>query len=273
MGIMKKLMDMALEMAGLDSVPSDSGIIVDGDGIRKILVGIDMESSEMKIARDLGFDGVVGHHPKGGDALVNFSNVMDRQIDIMVRNGVPINKAQKALRKKKALVEASTHSENFDRIPSMAKLLDMPYMNIHMPADIIGENTLQSEVDMMFSGKPRVTLGEVADEIGKLGYYSGHVGSVRIRVGSRDDYAGRVIVLFAGGTNGGADVFRAYFDAGVGTIVCMHLPDDVKKSVEEQNIGNVIVANHMMSDSIGLNKIIEMWVKEGIEVTRISGIV
>ncbi len=76
----------------------------------------------------------------------------------------------------------------------------------------------------------------------------------------------------AGGTNGGADVLKAYFEAGVGTIVCMHVPEDVKKAVQEQNIGNVIVAGHMASDSIGLNVIIEAWKKEGLDVTKMSGI-
>jgi hypothetical protein len=79
-------------------------------------------------------------------------------------------------------------------------------------------------------------------------------------------------VLFAGGTNGGADVFKAYFDAGVGTIVCMHVPEDVKKAVEEQSIGNIIVAGHMASDSIGINAIIDVWEKAGVEVIKMSGI-
>ncbi len=61
---------------------------------------------------------------------------------------------------------------------------------------------------------------------------------------------------------------KAYFQAGVGTIVCMHVPENVKKAVESQGIGNIIVAGHMASDSIGLNKIIELWEKDGVEVIK-----
>ncbi len=35
----------------------------------------------------------------------------------------------------------------------------------------------------------------------------------------------------------------------------------LKKAVEEQGIGNIVVAGHMASDAIGLNKIVEAWEK------------
>lgn len=77
----------------------------------------------------------------------------------------------------------------------------------------------------------------------------------------------------AGGTNGGVDVYKSYFEAGVGTIIAMHVPENVQKAVVEQNIGNIIVAPHMPSDSIGLIEIANAWREQGIEVTCMSGIV
>ena len=77
----------------------------------------------------------------------------------------------------------------------------------------------------------------------------------------------------AGGTNGGVDVYKSYFEAGVGTIIAMHVPEDVKKAVQEQNIGNIIIAPHMPSDSIGLLEIVKAWREQGVEVTCMSGIV
>lgn len=268
----KKMMDIAIELAGLEKVPYDSGIQVPGEDIHKVLIGIDMETPEILLGKQLGYDCVVSHHPKAENAVVDFHKVMDVQIDKMVSFGVPINKAQKVLRKKQQSVELGGHVGNYDRHASSARLLEMPYMNIHMPADIITEEIVQKHLDKKLGENPKRTLGDVIDALNDLSIYKDAIAGPVIRVGSNSDYAGQIAVLMAGGTGGGTDVFKAYFEAGVGTIVCMHVPEDVKKAIAEQNIGNIIVAGHMASDSIGLNVIIEAWEKEGLQVTRMSGI-
>ena len=68
-------------------------------------------------------------------------------------------------------------------------------------------------------------------------------------------------------------MFKSYFEAGVGTIIAMHVPENVKDAIAEQNIGNIIIAPHMPSDSIGLLEIVKVWRKQGVEVTCMSGIV
>jgi UDP-N-acetyl-D-mannosaminuronic acid transferase (WecB/TagA/CpsF family) len=92
-------------------------------------------------------------------------------------------------------------------------------------------------------------------------------------VGSEESFAGKVFVTMAGGTSGGKEVFKAYFEAGVGTLVVMHVPEDVIKAVKEQNIGNVLVAGHMASDSVGINLIIKEFEAQGLEVTRMAGVI
>ena len=269
----KEILDIALELAKLDTCPVDSGITLEGDNIKKVLFGIDMETPELMLGKQLGADLVISHHPKAGSQTMDFDKVMLVQIDKMVEFGVPINKAQKALRKKLTSISMAYHVSNYDKVASAARLLEMPYMNIHMPADVITENFVQDYLDEFTSDKPKVTLSEICDKLLELREYKESLAKPIIRVGSPSDYAGKVAVLMAGGTNGGADVYKAYFDAGVGTIICMHVPEDVKKAVEEQNIGNVIVAGHMSSDSIGLNIIISELEKRGIEVVKMSGIV
>ena len=66
---------------------------------------------------------------------------------------------------------------------------------------------------------------------------------------------------------------KAYFEAGVGTLVLMHIPEKDAKEIKEQGIGNIIVAGHMSSDSLGLNKIAQCWAACGVETTMMSGIV
>lgn len=269
----QEILAIALREAELDALPEDSGIFNEREGIRKILVGVDLEAPEVLVAKELGCEAVVSHHPHAGTAVVDFHKVMVRQIDRMVHFGVPINKAQKLLRRRMAQVDLGHHSANHDRASSAARLLGLGYMNIHMPADLITERFVQDYLDQRFQEAPRKTLGDVVAALNALPEYAASIVKPVIRVGGEQDYAGRIAVLMAGGTGGGAEVFKAYFDAGVGTIVCMHVPEDVKKAVEEQGIGNVIVAGHMPSDSIGINRLIAAWRHAGLEVVPCCGVV
>lgn len=269
----QQIVDLVLQKAGLAALPADSGVIVAGDNIQKIFAGIDMATPELLLARDLGADLVFSHHPHTGEPDVLFHRVMERQIDKMVEVGIPINRAQKALREQMAKIERAHHSGNYDRVASAARLLNLPYLNLHMPVDIITENFLQSKLNTALASKPKAVLQDVLSILLEIPEYAKALAKPVIRVGGEKDYVGRVLVLMAGGTNGGEQVFRAYFEAGVGTIVCMHLPEDVRKAVIEQNFGNVIVAGHMASDSIGMNMVCAELEARGLEVVRMGGII
>jgi len=269
----KEIMDIALQLTGLDEVPADSGIIVEGENIKKVAIGVDMELAEMMLARELGADLVITHHPSGGSPRVNLHKVMDNQIDSMVRAGVPINKAQKALSEKKGEVERALHVSNYDRAVSAAKLLKMPFMGVHTPTDILAERAVQNLLDEKLKDNPKATLQDVIDALETLPEYQKTLAKPVIRVGSKDDYAGKTFVTMAGGTGGGVKVHKAYFEAGVGTLVVMHTPEDVIKAVKEQNIGNIVVAGHMASDSVGINEFAKALEEKGIEVIRMSGLI
>ncbi len=267
------LMNTALKLTNLDEMPYDTNIIVEGKNIKKVLIGIDMETPELLLAKELGYDCVVSHHPKADSCVVDFAKVMDVQIDRMIASGVPINKAQKALRKMQGSIDLGRHASNYDRVSSAARLMNMPYLNIHIPADFITEKIVQDRLNKAFEDKPKTKLKDIINELNSWEYYIGKVAQPVIRVGSNEDYAGKIEVLMAGGTNGGVDVYKSYFEAGVGTIVAMHVPENVKDAVAQQNIGNIIIAPHMPSDSIGLLEIVKAWRDQGFEVTCMSGIV
>jgi putative NIF3 family GTP cyclohydrolase 1 type 2 len=268
----REIMAIALKLAGLEETPADSAISVEGENIQKVLFGVDMETAELMLAKSLGYDLVISHHPKADQALINFHEVMDIQIKKMASFGVPVNKAQKALRAKKNTVDIGHHVLNYDRVSSAARLLGMPFMNIHMPADLIGERYVQRFLDDHFEANPFTKLSEVVNAIVSIDSYSRAVTKPVIRCGSPDDYAGKIAVLYAGGTNGGEEVYKAYFEAGVGTIVAMHAPENVIEAVRAQNIGNIIVAGHMASDSIGIQIIIKALEEKGLNITPFSGV-
>jgi hypothetical protein len=266
------IMNIALKLAGLTELPSDSAVINEGDNIQRVLFGVDMDTPELLVAKQMGYDLVISHHPHTGSPDVDFHKVMSRQIDKMIEFGITINKAQKALAPAQSNIERGSHAGNFDRVASFAKLIGMPYMNIHLPCDIVTEDYLQNYLNNKLAANPKAKLKDILDLLNELPEYQKSTAKPVIRVGANDDYAGKPAVLMAGGTNGGEKVFKAYFEAGVGTIICMHVPNDVRLAVIEQNIGNVIVAGHMPSDSIGINMLINELEKNGLEVTAMSGI-
>ncbi|MDR0999404.1 MAG: hypothetical protein LBL96_01140 [Clostridiales bacterium] len=272
-----EMMEIALKLAGLTEKPSDTDVIVPGESIKRILIGIDMDTPELLLARELGHDCVVSHHPRNVPAVKKDEDgpgdVMDTQVDKMVSFGVPRNKAQKALAAKKEKMSFMFHSMNSGRTATAAKLMHMPFMCIHTPADMIGEKIVQNFLDDKFADKPETTVGEVMKALDEIPEYDRYTRRPVIRVGNEKSFAGKIAVLYAGGTGGGADVYKAYFEAGVGTLVLMHAGEDDAKAVKEQNIGNILVAGHMPSDSIGINRIIAEWEKRGVSVTRMSGVV
>lgn len=268
----REIMEVALKLAGLEEAPVDSIITVEGENIEKVLFGVDMDTAELMLARDLGYDLVISHHPKADEAVVNFHEVMDIQIKKMMSFGIPINKAQKALKAKQNSVEIGHHVMNYDRSGSAAKLLNMPYMNIHLPADLIGERYVQSYLNDKFEDKAFARLEDIIEALSSLEVYKRAKTKPVIRCGGPKDYAGKIAVLYAGGTNGGEDVYKAYFEAGVGTIIAMHAPENVINAVKAQNIGNIIVAGHMASDTIGIEIIIKALEQKGLNITPLSGV-
>ena len=149
----------------------------------------------------------------------------------------------------------------------------MPYMSLHTPADIISQTVVQEFLDEKFLGKPDTKVQEIVEALEGIAEYKNSPEKPIIRVGGKDSYAGKIYVLMAGLTGPGEKILKEYFEAGVGTLVMMHIPEKDAKALKEQNIGNVVIAGHMSSDSVGLNKIAALWKKKGVETTMISGIV
>ncbi|MCL2367077.1 MAG: hypothetical protein FWC75_08580 [Oscillospiraceae bacterium] len=267
----QELMDIALKAAQLEAMPADCEITVPGENIKKVLMGVDMETAEIMLAQQLGFDCVVTHHPKNTD--MDMIDVLDDHIRKLEALGVPRNKSQKLLEERKQELNYNWHVANSRRSESAAKLLNMPYISLHTPADIIGERMVQEFLDEQFGGKPDTKVQDIVEALEEIGEYKNSSRKPVIRVGSKDSYAGKIYVLMSGLTGPGAQILKEYLAAGVGTLVMMHIPEKDAKILKEQGIGNVVIAGHTSSDSLGLNYIAKLWAEKGVETTMMSGVV
>ena len=270
-----EMVQIALDLAQLQELPLDSSVSVPGENITRVLAGIDMGAAELTLARQLGYDCVARHHnmvPRLGKLG---ELVAHDHYEKMVRYGVPVNVAQKLLEHRKRAVEIMFHGTNLDGAPSVARLLNMPYIGLHTPADLLGERTVEAKVAEVYAAKENPTVQDILDHLMTIREYAEAPEGQRpaIWVGEPDSYAGKSIVEFAGGLAGELDELKAYIDAGVGTFICMHMDADIVKALREDNRCNVLCMGHMASDSIGFNQILDAWAARGVQVTRIGGLV
>ncbi|PIS07954.1 NGG1p interacting factor NIF3 [Candidatus Berkelbacteria bacterium CG10_big_fil_rev_8_21_14_0_10_43_13] len=261
---------------------SDSGIHF-GDlkkEVRRVMVGIDIDSAEVLLANELSKSGknidlIIAHHPIG-KSLTNLHEVMDIQTDVLERAGVPENIAEKVLEDRLRQVSQGVSGANHYQSIDVAKLLGIPIINIHTPSD----NCVWKFVDE-FLASPRAggkieKVGDIIDALKEIPEYAEgakrNAGPV-IFAGSERSRAGKIVVSgMTGGTSGSEKIYERMSHYGIGTEIAMHIRE---KDLEEANKHylNIVIAGHMASDSLGLNIILDKLEKAGIEIVPCSGFI
>ena len=265
------LMSIALEMAGLDEVPGDSAVHHPGQDIHRVLVGIDLRAPELALAKTLGFDAVLTHHPVG-IATLNFHRVLSRHVDQMVAAGVPEVVARAAIEETAEARRVLDSMSNYDHDPSIARLLDMPYLNVHTPLDEMGRRRL---AEVAAGVSPDGTVGDLVERFqSAFVEFRSSATRIEVLVGRRTHRLGRVLVSHAAGTNGGYAVGKAYFEHGIDTLVYIHCRPDDAQRLESEFGGSksLVVTGHIASDSVGINPYVDRLRREGLDVVTASGV-
>ncbi len=242
--------------------------------VKTILVGIDMEVGEVLLADTLRKEGrridlILAHHPEGR-ALARLDEVMGVQADVWRNFGVSIAYGDAVLHERKQEILRALHPRNNERAIAAARLLDIPFMCCHTPADNNVNTFLQAKCDQLGTDG---TVEEVVDMLKSIPEYRDAViqgMGPAIFEGSGDRRTGKIMVDMTGGTSGPVDSISKLAAAGVGTIVGMHMGEDHRKRAKDENI-SVVIAGHSSSDSLGMNLIIDEYEREGVTVIACSG--
>ena len=263
---------------GIKSFP-DSAILFGAPDleINKIMAGIDIEVAELLLADRIrqkeGLDLVIAHHPEGR-AYAGLYEVMRLQIDLLTQAGVAQKTAARLVQERMAEVERRVLPQNHTRPVDAARLLNMPFMNMHTPAD----NHVYRYLESLFKQKtssPRL-LEDVVKILNTIPEYqiaAKFNTGPRIILGNPKRLVGKILFEMTGGTEGSADVFDKLYKAGVRTLISMHLSEEHFKKVKDANL-NVVIAGHISSDTLGLNLLldnIEKSAKQNFEVIACSG--
>ena len=261
-----RIMKVGLELAGYKKMPADSGVHIKGNNINKVLIGIDIGTAELMLAKQLECDAVIAHHPIGA-AAVNFYKVFDRHIDYMVEHGVPKKTAKDAVEKLKERIETRNHSNIYSDVVGAAKLLGMPLVNIHQPCD---EYMRQVILHAIKAGRTEY-VSDIVKSISKIPEFRHAATQVEVKFGNQNSKAGHCALVVASGTNGGSNIAKAYFQHGVSTVLYLHIDySELMKMREEKLEGNLVVMGHLSGDSIGLNGLAEHLENLGIETVRLG---
>jgi hypothetical protein len=269
----QEIVDLALKASGDSELPADSAIFVDGAGLNKVFFGIDIGSAELMLARELGCDGVIAHHPPGGAAMLGFPKVLKRHLDLMVKHGVPDTAARRAVEQLVTRAVLTSQASNHDHVPSIARLLEMPFLNLHLPLDEIGRRIMVNAIETHLKqvrGLP--TVQDAIDALCTLPEFASAPTRIMVPVGAVDSPLGRVAVAHGAGTNGGFPVAKCYFDHGIRTVIYIHIAPDQVNRLRMEASGNLIVTGHIAADLIGINVFVKKLEKAGVEVVRAAGL-
>jgi len=246
--------------------------IANNKEIKRVLAGIDIEPAEILLAKEIGnVDLIISHHPLGR-ALANLHEVMELQCDVLNLYGVPINVAEGLMKERIEEVARGVNKLNHQRTIDCAKLLGFNLMCSHTACDNLAAKFLKEKIE-------KEDLERIEDLINFLKEIEEYKEAIKfgagpkIFVGSEENRCGKIALTeITGGTEGSPKLYEKMAQAGIGTIIGMHISEEHKKEAEASNI-NVVIAGHMSSDSLGVNLFLDELEKQGVEIISCSGLI
>ncbi len=241
--------------------------------IRSIIVGIDIDVAELLLADRLRqrsrLDLVMSHHPQG-KGLAGLFGVMQMQVDVLRKAGVPARAAQGFLDERRRQVQRRLHSGNHYRSVDAARVLGLPFVCCHTPADNHAYRFVSRLLDQR---KPKLLrdLVDILLEIPEYQHAADSLCGPRIILGNPGRPVGKVLVEMTGGTEGSQGIYKHLHRCGVRTLVSMHVSEDHLKCVTDADL-NVVIAGHISSDSLGMNLLLDNVEQHGrFDIEAISG--
>lgn len=261
----QEIMELAMEMSQLEVEPADSGIYVEGKGIKNVFFGIDIGVEELLWAKQQGFDLVIAHHPP--NAALRYEDIYKRHATFMMQAGIPAEEAHSAIADKLVDLHIQSKTENFTRVVGMAKLLNMPFMNVHVPIDEITRKTLQKTIDDMLPA----TVSDIVHEINQIDPFPHSPVKVETIMGDPKQKVDRLPVLIGAFTNGGYKVAKVWFDHGFPGVVYMHTaPQEFQKLKADFPDRVLVLTGHMPGDYVGALIFLRELKKKGINVVSVG---
>ena len=280
------ILSMGLKLADMAEVPLDSGIHVPGENIKRFIFAMDVNVGLLHMAKQLGFDAVVGHHPCG--VLLHRGEVYRRHIDLFEMHGIAREKSMPALSDSIDTIVRRMENNRFRMLhhecPNQtvlevdaARLLNLPLMNIHNPFDEAGRRILQLKMDEAASKNPSWKLKDVLALIENLpeARYAKDVYGIspRLLIGDLETEASKVVFVHGALSAPHPAIIKFYWQNGFKTVVILHGEFENLEKLGMEKQGNLILTGHFLGDSIGMTPFVRAIRQRGLEVACMGGII
>ena len=174
------------------------------------------------------------------------------------------------MRERISEVARGVNASNHQRTVDAAKLMKVNLMNSHTPCDNLAAKFLRNLIE----GKDIERISDLISILKEIPEYKEamKIGvGPKIFVGSPENHCGKISMAeITGGTEGSPKLYEKMAQAGIGTVVGMHISEEHKKEAEASHI-NIVIAGHISSDSLGVNLLMDELEKQGIEIVPCSG--
>ena len=242
--------------------------------VTTLLGGIDMNTGEILLAdrlrqKGVPVDAVYTHHPEGW-GLTKLDDVMEVQADIWAQFGVPIQAGEKFISERMDEIKRRLMPLNYDQAIDAARLLEVPFFSAHTPTD----NLVVDYLTKYFAEREPKLIEDVQKALLEIPEYriAAQKGAgPYLGKSSPTARAGRIWVDMTGGTEGPKKVMEKLADGGVGTIVGMHMGQEMRDEAEKHNM-HVLIAGHMSSDSLGFNQFLDELERNCVTTIATSGL-
>jgi hypothetical protein len=234
-----------------------------GEAIQAIYTGINIGKGDFPVIEDINdrrspdkpqVNFVLGHHPVGQAMTPEFARVMDLQTYLLTEAGLPLNIAWDLLEERKPEIERMVLPIIHEEVPQVAALYELSLGNVHTPADSAVYRYISRVVSN--NTNERTTVGKLKELLLEIPQYrNGYCNRTTMQIinGKESSPIGKVHYHLTGGTTGNPKEIEYLKEAGVNTLIVMHMPEEwVKEEVKEHKM-NVLVAGHYASDSIGVD--------------------
>jgi putative NIF3 family GTP cyclohydrolase 1 type 2 len=279
-----ELMRIALDLAGLAAVPPDSGIHAPGRGIRRALFALDVNVGLLMLAKQLGYDAVIGHHPCGtllrqGEVYREHYRLVTlfglSEADARVAFGASLERTVRRLRVRRLRsLYYESPNQTFLEVDA-ARLLGLALVNVHNPLDEVGRRIGQAQLDAALAVNPRATLGDLLAALYALPetrIAAEHYDMpAEIAIGDPDAPAERAAFVHGALSAPEHDIVRFYWRHGIRTVVTLHAAFEDLERLRQAPEGYLILTGHYAGDSYGFTPYVRALRERGLEVTCVGG--
>ncbi len=280
----EELLQLANDLAGLPETPRDSGVHVPGKHIRRLIFALDANVGLLVLAKQLGYDAVIGHHPCAtlldqGEVYKEHYRLVTRfglsEADARAEFGPSLERTVRRLRNRRLRsIYYESPNQTFLEVDA-ARALGIAFLNIHNACDELGRQIGQARLDGVLAANRQATLGDLVDAMYALPetrIAAQHYDiPLELAIGERDAPAGRAAFVHGCLSAPEHDIVRFYWRHGISTVMALHAAFEDLERLKQDPEGNLILTGHYAGDSYGFTPFVRALRERGLEVRCMGG--